>query len=333
LRLLKEKEMKIAVTGANGHVGVNLCRTLYDQGHDVVALVHTKNDGIRKHPVKIVKGDLLNKDSLIPFLQDAEILFHLAARISITGDKDGMVARINHEGTMNLLEIAQRNGIKRMIHFSSIHAFSQHPLHEPLDETRPLVGKKGFAYDISKAAGEKAVMKAVGNGLDAVILAPTAIIGPSDHEPSLIGQAVIDMIKGKIPSLVPGGYDWVDVRDVVGAAITAMDKGRKGEKYLLSGHWRSLKEFSAAIKKVTGIKTVQTEIPMWVARLGLPFISGYSRMMQTKPLYTGESLTILTEGNRFISHQKAAKELNYAPRALESSLFDLVEWFRREHML
>ena len=325
--------MKIAVTGANGHVGVNLCKALIEQGHQVKALTHRHSQGLKFIPVTIVKGDLLEKSSLIPLLSDVDVVFHLAAKISITGDPDGMVARINTEGTMNMLSAAIECKVKRFIHFSSIHAFQQHPQNQALDETRPLVMNEGFAYDRSKAAGERAVMAAVKGGLDAVVLSPTAIIGPADPEPSLIGNALIDIYNNKIPSLVPGGYDWVDVRDIVDAAITAMEKGRTGEKYLLSGQWRSLQEFSGLIQHHTGKKTVHTVLPMWIARVGLPFITLYSKISGTKPLYTSESLTIIAEGNRMISNSKAKKELGFNPRPLTETIGDSLSWLKENNYI
>ncbi|MCX6265854.1 MAG: NAD-dependent epimerase/dehydratase family protein [Bacteroidetes bacterium] len=322
--------MKIAVTGANGHVGINLCKSLLEQGHEVNALTHIHNQGLKHIPVRIVQGDILDRKSLLPLLHDVDIVFHLAAKISITGDPDGMVARINSEGTRNILAAAVECKVKQFIHFSSIHAFQQQPQNELLDESRPLVELDGFAYDRSKAAGERDVMEAVKNGLNAIVLSPTAIIGPLDPEPSLSGNAVIDIYNHKIPSLVPGGYDWVDVRDVVTAAISAIDKGRSGEKYILSGHWHSLQEFSGLIRTHSGRKTVNTVLPMWIARIGLPFITLYSKLSNTKPLYTSESLTIISESNQSISNNKARQELNFDPRPLSDTICDLLTWLKED---
>ncbi len=325
--------MIIAVTGANGHVGVNLCKALLDQGHEVRAFTHKNSQGLKNLAVKIYKGDLLAKESISPFLTAAEVVFHLAAKISITGDPDGMVNRINVEGTKNLIEVAIRCNVRKFIHFSSIHAFKQYPLDQSLDETRPLVSGEGFAYDRSKAEGERAVMASVNQGLNALVLSPTAIIGPADPEPSLTGQAVLDLYHRKIPALVPGGYDWVDVRDVVAAAISSIENGRKGEKYLLSGHWHSIKELSGLIRQHTKKKTVMTVLPFWSARIGLPFISLFSKMTGTQPLYTSESLTIIKEGNRLISNNKAKQELGFDPRPLSDSLRDMLVWFQANEYL
>jgi dihydroflavonol-4-reductase len=321
--------MRIAVTGANGHVGVNLCKALLEQGHEVRALCHKNLNGIRDLDVLKIQGDMLDTSSLKKLLDQAEVVFHLAARISITGDSDGMVSRTNAEGTKNILNAAMEAGVRRFIHFSSIHAFQQQPHNQELNETRPLVGSKGFAYDVSKATGERSVYEAVGKGLNAVILSPTAITGPSDPQPSLLGSAVLQIYNNRIPSLVPGGYNFVDVRDVVSGALAAIERGRAGEKYLLAGHYHTLREFSGLIQLHSGKKTVRTVLPFWLARVGLPFIHLYSRLTGNEPLYTSESLTIIGEGSTMISHAKAREELGFNPRPFSDTIRDLIEWFKQ----
>jgi dihydroflavonol-4-reductase len=291
------------------------------------------SDGLKDIPVIHYKGDLLDKTSLKPFLSDADVVFHLAAKISITPDVDGMVSRINSEGTLNMLAMATDCKVKRFIHFSSIHAIRQSKQGHPLDESSPLIGNEGMPYDVSKAAGERAVLAAAMNGLDALVLSPTAIIGPADPEPSLTGHAVIDICNHKIPSLVPGGYNWVDVRDVVVAAISAIDRGRIGEKYLLSGNYHTLKEFSGMIQLHTGRNTVKTVLPIWIARAGLPFITLYSRLSGIKPLYTSESLKIISEGIRMVDNTKARHELNFNPRPLSDTIKDFTTWLKNNEFI
>jgi dihydroflavonol-4-reductase len=325
--------MIVAVTGASGHVGVNLCQTLISKGYKVRALIHSHSTGLSDLPVEQISGDVLNNSTLTPLMKGADVVFHLAARISINGDPDGSVRQTNTVGTHNMLKAATEFGVSRFIHFSSIHAISQHPLKEQLDENRPLVSDHGYAYDRSKADGERLVLAASMKGLNAIVLSPTAILGPLDPEPSLSGQAVADICNRKIPSLVPGGYDWVDVRDVVDAAINAIDQGRPGEKYILSGQWASLVEFSGYISNITGQKTNLHVIPMWVAHAGLPFISAFSKLTRQKPLYTRESLQAISEGNKLISNQKAREELAFNPRPLEESLRDLIHYLTTKKLI
>jgi len=319
--------MIIAITGANGHVGVNLCKSLLELGHEVRALVHKNAEGLEKSDVKIFKGDLLDKESLRPFLNGADVVFHLAAKISITGDSQGSVRAINTEGTRSMVELSREYNVKRFIHFSSIHAFRQEPHDKVLDENRPLVGDEAFAYDRSKADGERIVMNAAKEGFYAFVLSPTAIIGPMDYEPSLMGKALLQLYHHQIPALVPGGYNWVDVRDIVQGAIQSIEKGRKGEKYLLAGHWHSLPEVARLIEKYTGKKIVNTVMPFWLAWIGLPFITLYSRMSKRIPLYTSESLKIIIRGSKQISHEKAEKELGFNPRSIDETIKDVMKWF------
>lgn len=328
LRLSQERSiMVIAITGANGHVGVNLCKALIEQGYEVRALVHKNSQGLEKLDVKLFKGDLLNKESLIPFMNGAEIVFHLAAKISINGDPHGLVRSINTEGTRLMIRLSKEYGIRRFIYFSSIHAFCQDPHDQVLDETRPLVGEEAFAYDRSKADGERIVMDAAKDGLDAFVLSPTAIVGPMDFEPSLMGKAFLQLYHHQIPALVPGGYNWVDVRDIVNAAIQSIEKGEKGEKYLLSGHWLSLPEVAKLIEKHTGKNIVRTVMPFWLAWVGLPFITLFSRLSGRVPLYTRESLKIIIHGSKQISFKKAEMGLGFSPRSMDETVRDVMKWF------
>jgi dihydroflavonol-4-reductase len=321
--------MIISVTGANGHVGVNLCDTLTRLGHTVRALSHNHDWGLKCLRCEIVKGDVLNKDSLLNLISGSDVVFHLAAKISIKGDPDESVRKINVDGTRNITEVAMETGVKRLIHFSSIHAFHHGPTDQLLDEDQPLVGPEAFAYDRSKADGERAVKEAANKGLNAVILNPTAIIGPMDYEPSLMGKALLQIYRRQIPSLVPGGYNWVDVRDVVRAAISAISKGNAGEKFLLSGHYHTLIEVAQLIQKHTGVKTTRMISPFWMAKAGLPFITAYSKIAGAEPLYTSESLQILMKSNKNISHLKASRELDFNPRSLDETIKDSFEWFSK----
>lgn len=325
--------MVVAVTGANGHVGVNLCKQLADKGFEVKAPCHENDFALKHIGATIFHGDVLDPDSLNPFVDGVEVVFHLAAKISIAGDPYGKVRQLNVEGTRNIVNAAKKAGVKRFIHFSSIHAFKQQPSDSLLNESRELVGSEAFSYDRSKADGERIVSEAAKNGLDAVILSPTAIIGPMDFEPSLMGKAFLQLYHRQIPALVPGGYNWVDVRDIAATAIAAIEKGRKGEKYLLAGKWHSLKEISLLIQKITHKKTPQVEMPFWTAKAGLPFITLFSRITGTVPLYTKESLEIIRNSNRCISNKKAVAELGFNPRPVEETVRDIFGWFDKNDFL
>ena len=215
--------MTVVVTGASGHIGGNLVQALVAQGRTVRAMVHKDRGLLDTMDVEIVEGDVRDPASLAAAFKGAEVIFHLAAIISIDGDLDGHVAAVNIQGAGNVAQAALDAGVKRMIHFSSVHAFNQAPLGEVLDETRArATGSHHNTYDRSKAAGEVEVRKAIEKGLDCVILHPTGVIGPFDPVPSRMGQVFVDLHERTMPGLINGGFDWVDVRDVVSSALVAL---------------------------------------------------------------------------------------------------------------
>ena len=256
-----------------------------------------------------------------------------AAIISIVGDQGGLVTRTNVEGPRNVVNACLTTGVRKLVHFSSIHAFEQRPHDVTLDETRANVeGPKHPAYDRSKAGGEAEIRAGIARGLDAVIVNPTAVLGPYDFKLSRMGTVVLMLAKRQLPSLVGGGFDWVDVRDVAAGAIAAAEKGRTGEKYLLSGRWASVKELAKVVQEVTGVKPPAFTSPMWLAKVGAPFMGLWAKATGTQPLYTHEALHALVS-NRDIRHDKAAAELGYTARPLVDTVRDSVAWFRSAGLL
>lgn len=321
--------MIVAVTGANGHVGSNLCRILLNAGHKVRALVFMDSEGIEGLPLEKVKGDLLSRDSLDGLLEGSDTVIHLAAVISILGRQNSRLEQVNVDGTRNVIEAARRNGVKRFIHFSSIHALDHSPLDRPMDENRPLASGHPLPYERTKANAEKIVREAAKNGLDAMIVNPTAMIGPHDYKPSLMGQLLIRLYKRQIPALVPGGYDWVDVRDVCRATVDLLEKGERGDRYILAGKWLSLRDLSIILGKVTGRPTPTHTVPYWGARIGVPFIKAWYTMMKEHPLYTSASLDIVKSGSHLITSKKAEDALKYSVRPIEETLADTISFFRK----
>ncbi len=256
------------------------------------------------------------------------MIYHLAAHISISKRDDKYLADINVKGTKNVIEACRLCNVKRLIHFSTIHSIYEKIKDENIDENSPLVDKnQGLSYDYSKALGEQEVLKAVKEGMDALIITPTAIIGPYDLKPSFMGRMLILLCTNRLFALVKGGFNWVDARDVSKGAIASEINGKRGEKYILGGNWLSLKELAIITEKAIGIKCRKAAVPMWLAEIGAPFSSAAAAIMGEQPLYTSESLFALKH-HRNISHQKAFSELGYRPRPIEETLIDTVNWFK-----
>lgn len=320
--------MKVAVTGASGHVGNVLCRRLCERGHSVRALVYRETRSLEGLDIERVQGSLFDQDALDRLMDGADTVCHSAALISIGQAPEAEVYRTNVDGTRNMLEAARRQGLKRYYQISSIHAHLSPGLDGRMDEKTAYVDpKSAAAYDRSKAAAEKAVIAARTDSFSTTIFNPTAVIGPFDFKPGLSGQMILRLATGKIPMLTPLGYDWVDVRDVAEAICTAMEQGVENEKFMLSGRYGPVKEVAAIIAKHSGVAAPKFTAPFWLARIGVPFITLQSKMTGQEPLYTHESLDAIAESCRNISSRRAENALGYRPRDLEASLTDAVAWF------
>jgi dihydroflavonol-4-reductase len=320
--------MKTLVTGANGHIGANLVRALLVRGRDVRVLLHRNRQSVEDLDVDIVDGDTCNPDSLLRAFNGIEVVYNLAGYISLRMNETDRCQTVNVAGTRNVVEACLLKRVKRLIHFSSIHALEQEPADIPLDETRPLVSGKGHPpYDISKAGGEKEVRKGIEKGLDAIIINPTGVIGPFDYYPSHFGEVLLSMACGKFPISIDGGFDWVDARDVADGAISAEKSACAGAKYLLSGHWASMSEISCMLEGTMNVGSPRFTCPLWLADIGAPFATGLARISGKRPLFTRVSLTAL-RGNKNVSHARATTELGYHPRPLKETIIDTIKWFQ-----
>ncbi len=317
----------IAVTGGSGHVGANLVRQLLARGEKVRALVCDDARGLAGLAVEKVRGDLADRAALRRLLEGCDLLYHLAAKIAIGGESWDFVAATNVEGVRNVTAAAREAGVRRMVHFSSIHAIEPRPLDGTVDETRPLRdGLRGPRYDRSKAAGERVLRDAIDRGLDAVVVCPTAVLGPHDFKPSRMGRVLLALRGRRLPGLVDGGFNWVDARDVAAGAITAAERGKTGERFLLSGEWRSMTELAATVEEVTRARPPRFVSPMWLARVGAPFALWTAQALGQPVLFSPAALNALRE-HRYISHDKATRLLDYHPRPLRDTVADTFAWF------
>jgi dihydroflavonol-4-reductase len=325
--------MTIVVTGAAGHAGANLVRALVAQGRPTRALVHIDRKAIEGLEVEVIEGDVCNLESLVDTFEGAEVVYHLAAHISISGDEWPLLESVNIIGTRNVVEACLRCGVSRLVYFSSIHAIAQTHPDLPVDESRPLAeSRRCQPYERSKAAAEKEVRKGIEKGLDGIIISPTAIIGPYDYKPSHFGEALLRLANGKLPALVSGGFDWVDVRDVIKGAMQAEDRAPTGAKYILSGHWVSLRDVAMLVEQITGVPAPTSVCPMWLASIGAPIITAFDHLAGRRPLYTSVSLQAL-RSNRNVSCERATQELDYHPRPFRETLIDTLRWFEENGWL
>ena len=171
------------------------------------------------------------------------------------------------------------------------------------------------------------MLEAVRDGLDAVVLNPTGVLGPWDYEPSHMGRVLISMCRGHMPALVDGGFNWVDVRDVCQGAVAAAQLGRKGERYILSGRHASFRALAQHVAEFTGATRFRLSVPVGVAWCCLPFATLGSKLTGRQPRLTAVALHSMRR-HQNVSSDKAVRELEYRCRPTRDTVGDTVTWFR-----
>ncbi|TLM99693.1 NAD-dependent epimerase/dehydratase family protein, partial [bacterium] len=240
--------MKILVTGSTGFIGSQLCRALVEDGHRVLAFHRASSSlrglegipGCHEQPelspvagcLEHVIGDLAQLESLASALQGVEAVFHTAGLISPGAQPERLYA-VNVEGTRALLQAARDAGVRRVVFTSSVSALGV-PLYgpAPMDERHSWnFAPRHWEYGYAKHLAEMEVQKAVAAGLDVVIVNPSVVIGAGEvynASRSIVARAA----RGQVKYAVEGGLNVVHIADVVAGHLAALEKGRRGERYI-----------------------------------------------------------------------------------------------------
>lgn len=321
----------IAVTGATGHLGNNLVRLLTSRGQRVRCLVLPGESllPLEGLDVEIVRGDVRDSQSLDGAFEGADTVYHLASVISLFPGRSRLLEEVNVNGARNVADSCLRCGVRRLVHTSSVHAFTEPPAGTAIDESMPCdPAPMRMEYSKTKARGTLEVMEVIERGgLDAVLVFPTGVLGPFDFKPSEMGQMIQDFVRGRIPAVVDGGYDFVDVRDVAEGLILAAEKGKTGQKYILSGEWISVRDLLFEVSQATGRRAPRLRIPVALAQAVGSVMTLYGMATRKMPVVNKNSLDTL-RGNSLICGDKARRELGFNPRPIRQSIRETVGWFK-----
>lgn len=321
----------ILVTGGAGHLGNVLVRTLLEKGEKVRVLVLPGEDvsSLGGLDFETVEGNILDPVQLRKAMQGVDLVYHMAALVAITSDKYDLMYKVNVEGTRNVIEACREMGVRRLVYTSSIHALGRPDEGTTVDETVEFdqVNPAG-AYDRTKAIASRLVQEAARNGLDAVIVLPTGVIGPNDFRRSEMGEMLLTWMEQKPSMSTDGAYDFVDVRDVAEGHILAASKGRSGEAYLLSGTQVTVRDYRRLVQEAAGIRSHEIRIPGWFVKLIAPVAEFFYKITSTRPRITKYAIETL-QSNSCITCLKAETELGYRRRPLRETVADTVRWWRQ----
>ncbi|MFL2991586.1 MAG: NAD-dependent epimerase/dehydratase family protein [Cytophagales bacterium] len=325
--------MKIGVTGSSGLVGFNFCVEALKNNDSLNILIRKDTDYLKQIDAKVYYGDLNDIKVLDKFCEGCDVIIHSAAMISIGLDSYDEVYEVNYLGTKNLLESSKKMKVKKFIYISSINAFNKNPVTKKLDETRELV-KRGNAYDMTKAMGQELVMNT--DGIEKVSINPTSILGKYDFKPSRLGKVIKTLYAGKLPFLVNGGLDVIDVEDLSRAIYSSIKNGRDGETYIISGKWRSFKEINNSVQKRRDNKSFVIFFPKLFVEMNLPLLSLLPKSILRKAAdfngkyfpglesLTKESIENIINFPKNIDNSKAKNDLGLTISSLDKTVKDSI---------
>lgn len=315
---------EVFLTGATGFVGGHVLDALLERGHTVRALVRAGASLGDRPRLQTVTGDVRRAGELVGAMRGCEVLVHCAAAYSFSPRDRGSIAATNVAGTAGVLEAARLAGIERAVVTSSSATVGPGRNGRPATEEDFADGHGVSAYHDSKIASERAALAA---RLPAVLVLPTAPVGPRDWKPTPTGQTVLTFLRGRVVASVRGGMNVVDVRDVADAHVAAIDRGTVRRRYLVGGENLSFDELWARLGRIAGRRAPRAHMPHAVAVAAALADEARCRLTGARPVVPLEG-TRLSRERMYVASDRAAAELGVAPRSVDGALADAVRWYR-----
>jgi dihydroflavonol-4-reductase len=323
------------VTGATGFVGSAVARALAARGHRLRLLVRPAGDrrNLAGLAAELAEGDLTDPASLERAVAGCGALFHVAADYRIWVPDPARMLAANVAGTEALMRAAAAAGVRRIVYTSSVAALGLTADGTPADETTPVSEERIVGiYKKSKFRAEQAVLALARQGLPAVIVNPSAPVGPRDIRPTPTGRMIADAAAGRMPAYIDTGLNVVHVDDVAEGHLLAFERGRAGERYILGGENLTLAALLALVAAEAGRAAPRIRLPaplLWPVALAAEALA---RAAGIEPLVTRDHLRMARK-KMFFSSAKAAAELGYAPRPARAAVADAIAWFRANGMV
>lgn len=317
---------RLLVTGASGQLGRRLVRELWRRKYQIKAHYRSEQKAARYCPdgVARVFGDITNPDWLAEAVKDCDLVIHCAAWVSVRPldqrDTEYMY-RVNVEGTRAVVDACRRAGVKRLLHVSSVAGLGASPDGIPLDETAQFnLGGYGLPYCDTKHEAEVLALAANGQSLEVVAVNPSIMISLPDRE-------ITERDRKKIPKWLPVYFDFglnlVETSDVIEGLITAAEKGRPGERYLLTGENIDPQKAFSLAGKYFGIKNPLLKLPFWLIYIA-GAIAEIMYLFKRKKPKLNRNIARLLKLKFYYNHEKARRELGFEPKGLEAIIKNIV---------
>ncbi len=314
------------VTGASGFVGWHVARVLRERGYRVRALVRagSRVDALDVEPVT---GDLRDADSLARAVAGCGLVFHVAADYRLWAKEPAELYRSNVDGTRNLLEASRQAGVERVVYTSTVGCIGV-PDGGIGNEDLPVsLAEMAGDYKRSKFLAEQVALEFARGGLPVVIVNPTAPVGDHDVKPTPTGKIVVDFLNGDMPAFIDTGLNVVDVRDTAEGHWLACERGRPGERYILGSENLTLAQILQELAQITGRRAPTTRLPYAVAWCAGACSTAWAGVTGTPPRIPMEAVRMARK-KMWVTHEKARRELGFAPGPARQALTRAVEWFQ-----
>ena len=319
------------LTGATGFLGSHVARVLAEQGANLRLLVRPTSNlkNLEGLNAETATGDLRDAASLEKAIAGCEAVFHVAADYRLWVQDPAEMYRSNVEGTRAILEAARKNNVRCVVYTSSVATMGFTGNGHPADEDSPVALADMIGhYKRSKFMAEQVALDAGRSGMRVVTVNPTTPVGEQDIKPTPTGRIVVDFLKGKFPAYVETGLNLVDVRECALGHISAMEKGKSGERYILGGENLTLKQILDKLGAISGLPSPNIKLPYFVAFAAGFFDENVSgRLLGREPRATVETVR-MGKKKMWASSAKAERELGWKILPADDALRRAVEWFR-----
>ncbi len=316
--------MKYFLTGATGFIGGRIARQLREAGHEVIAVVRNpdKAQDLAQLGVTLHQGDVTEKESMRAPMTGVDGVFHVAGWYKVgTRDKSQAYA-INVDGTRNVLELMKELKIKKGVYTSTL-AVNSDTHGVEVDENYHFTGKHISVYDKTKADAHDIAVKMIKEGLPLVIVQPGLVYGPGDT--SSVRTSLIQYLKKQLPVMPSGtAFSWAHIDDIAHAHWLAMEKGKIGESYNISGTTYTFIDALKIAKEITGIR-LPMAIPAGMLRIMSAIMYLFDPFLSLPESYTGEGLRVIAGVTYIGNNSKAKRELGYNPRQLKEGLTETLK--------